>query len=57
MEMHLLCETMFACRKNNILPVHLCILLDDVIHKEKVKAIEGIFFQCVFFKEKLVYTE
>ena len=55
--MHLLCETMFTCRKNNILPVHLCILLDDVIHKEKVKAIEGIFFQCVFFKEKLVYTE
>ena len=54
MEMHLLCETMFTCRKNNILPVHLCILLDDVIHKEKVKAIEGIFFQCVFFKEKLV---
>ena len=44
MEMHLLCETMFTCRKNNILPVHLCILLDDVIHKEKVKAIEGMYF-------------
>ncbi|ANC96549.1 DNA packaging tegument protein UL17 [macacine betaherpesvirus 9] len=56
MEMHLLCEVMFSGMKAN-LPLHLCLLINDTLSKEKIKQIEKIYFQCVFLKEtQLFYT-